>query len=307
MIRIGVVGAGRWGANHIRVLSELSKELPNKLIFTAICDIDISKALNLAKTYNIPHVFSDILEFSKHVDAAIIATPIETLFNVALKMIDRGKHVLIEKPAATTSRDIIMLENSAKKKDAVVGIGYIMRFTSVVNFIKPSLTKFSPIFMLFRRFSRRPEHMRKIHIVFDLAVHDIDLCLYLIDADSWKLEYAKIFHTDIDDSIISVLKVKDLYCCIHVDGVSLHKVREIDIVGTKAFVRGNIAEDTIVIEWDSGESNFLKFQDEEPLKKELRSFIEAIELRKYGKLANLSDAFKVLKIVEEIMSYTTQY
>jgi len=305
MIKIGVIGAGRWGTNHIRVLSELSKEQPNKLMFTAICDIDISKALNLAKTYNIPHVFSDIFEFSKHVDAAVIATPIETLSNVALKMIDRGKHVLIEKPAAITSKDIIMLEDFAKKKDAVVGVGYIMRFTSVIDFIKPSLTKFSPIFILFRRFSRRVEHIKKIHIVFDLAVHDIDLCLYLTDADSWKLEYAKIFHTDIDDSVISVLKVKDLYCNIHVDGVSLHKVREIDIVGTKAFVRGNIIEDTIMIKWDNGEFNVLKLQDEEPLKKELKSFIEAIELRKYGKLANLSDAFKVLKIVEEIMNYTT--
>lgn len=303
MLRMGVIGVGRWGRNHVRVLAELSREF-SELALTAVCDIDMSRAVEVAKVYGIPYAFSDVGEFLKYVDATVIATSIESLSEVALKTIAMGKHALIEKPVATSSRAVAMLDRLVEEKGVVVGVGYIMRFNPVVEFIKGHLTRFNPVFMLFRRFSRRPSHIKKTHIVLDLAVHDIDLCLYLTNVNHWRLEAAKILHTDIDDSVIAILRAGDVYCSIHVDGVSVHKVREIDILGTNAFVRGNTDEGNIMVQWSNGKSDAVKIHGDEPLKKELRSFIDSVKRGRPEGLASLRDAINVLRIVEEIMSHT---
>ncbi len=303
MIRMGIVGVGRWGKNHARVVYELSKELSAELMFTAVCDIDITKALEVAKAYGVPHAFSDINEFIRYVDAAIIATPIDVLADIALKIVSMGRHAFIEKPGAVNPRDISAIEKTAVDRDVVVGVGYIMRFSHTIEFIKKSFAQFNPMFISLRRFSRRPNHMTKTSIVLDLAVHDIDLCLYVTEAESWQLEMARIFHTNIDDSVIAVLKAGDIYCNIHVDGITPHKVREIDVIGINAFVRGDTSRESVVIAWSNGLINTLKFDGEEPLKKEIRSFIEAIKFKKHGRLATLKDAVKVLQIAEKIMIY----
>ncbi|MCS7111086.1 MAG: Gfo/Idh/MocA family oxidoreductase [Ignisphaera sp.] len=304
MIRMGIIGVGRWGRNHARVVYELSRELSSDLEFTAVCDIDISRALDVAKIYGVPYAFSNLDEFVRYVDAVIIATPIDTLSDIALKVVGIGKHALIEKPGALNSRDLSVIERVATSRDVVVGVGYVMRFSHTVEFIKEFLSKFNPQFILFRRFSRRPNHLKGTSIVLDLAVHDIDLCLFLTDAESWRVELAKVFHTETDDSVIAVLNVRNIYCSIHADGVAPYKVREIDVIGTNAFVRSDSSRESVVIEWNNGSTDTLKLSGEEPLKREVRSFIEAIKFGKYGRLASPRNAINVLQIVENILDRT---
>src|SRR3990167_1587618 len=101
MIRIGVIGAGYWGKNHIRVLSQLSSLAKCRLV--AISDLDLSKQ-RIAEQYNVEfhQKFEGMLGL---VDAVVVCTPAKDLTRVSSFFLSHGKHVLVEKPFALNLKD----------------------------------------------------------------------------------------------------------------------------------------------------------------------------------------------------------
>lgn len=92
MLRTAVIGAGVMGQNHARVLSEISQLM-------AIVDINEQSAKAVAKRFNVPH-FKDYKELPKDIEAVVVATPTVTHKNIAIDLIQSGRHVLVEKPLA---------------------------------------------------------------------------------------------------------------------------------------------------------------------------------------------------------------
>ncbi len=301
VLKAGIVGAGKWGKNHARVLYELQSE--GIVEFSAVCDIDIDRAREIARKYLVPTATADLDEFIRRVDVAIIATPIDTLYSIAKKLLEAGVDVLIEKPVATTAKEARELHQLAERMGVVAVPGFIMRFNPVAEKMRELAKQNRVLYALFRRLSRRPPQARRYPLLLDLAVHDIDLCFYILDEKSGELESTTLVRSDIDDIIVAMLKLDEVRCLIHVDGLSLAKVREIELIAEDVFVRGNTDELTIQIKRSDGTYTIEKIGGEEPLKKEDRMFLQ----RASGinvEVPDLSDAVRVLEIVDKIRSRT---
>jgi UDP-N-acetylglucosamine 3-dehydrogenase len=300
MIKVGVVGVGRWGRNHVRVLKELESNGEVKL--EAVCDIREDVLEGIRKEFNIPLAKTDYMELLKHVDVVIIATPIDVLAKVSKDALSEGKHALIEKPVATTSKDAEELLKLAMESNTIAMPGMIMRFNNTVNMLKELLRNDPPLYLVLKRMSRRPQHMTSYPLLLDLGVHDIDLCRYLTEDDVEVVVKAHRLVMNYDEVIIATLKMKKgVYCHIHIDGVSPYKVREIDVITGNNFMRADTNMNRITMYSSTGEKIF-QGEVHEPLKKELQWFINVVKTRSKHYQPNLVDVINYLKVVEAIYS-----
>ncbi len=300
VLRVAVVGVGRWGRNHVRVLKELEKEGLVQLV--ALCDTDLSRARSVANEFSVPYVVQDLSElYSLRIDAAVVATPIDTLTPVSLKLIEKGINVLVEKPVATCVAEIRKLIEAERKHNVVVMPGFIMRFNPVVRKAKEIVKSMESeiLYAVFRRLSRRPQHARKYSILLDLAVHDIDLCRYIMSTSNLELVSSSRTFLVEDEVVVAFLRSDNRYCLIHVDGLSLSKVREIELIGRNTFVRCNTDDLTITIRRFDGSYTIERLVGEEPLKLEDRSFIQAVSGYRVD-IPTLEDALAVMEVIESI-------
>ena len=116
-IKMAIIGAGTWGLTHVEIFNE------HPLAETvAICDLNIDKAKAAAEKYNIPAVYTDFNEMLKNspCDAVSIVTPDFLHADAAVACAEHGKHMLIEKPLATTKEDVKRIMDAAKKNNVRV-------------------------------------------------------------------------------------------------------------------------------------------------------------------------------------------
>ena len=126
MINIGVIGCGYWGPNLIRNFNSCSK-----VNLKWVCDLDKNRLSKIVSQY--PHVnhtidYNELLK-DENLDAIAIATPVNTHFNLAKSALENNKHVLLEKPIASSSKEAIELIILSSK------IPLCLRFKSIIKFL----------------------------------------------------------------------------------------------------------------------------------------------------------------------------
>jgi len=297
-VKVAVVGVGRWGRNHVRVMKELEREGIVKL--ELIVDVCEEAARKIASELSIPMFSTDVGDVAKLCDAAVIAVPIEHLYDTARALLEDGVHVLVEKPVATSCSQIRDLLNISERRGLVAMPGFIMRFNPVTRILRESFNQEDVIYMLSKRLSRRPPQARRYSILLDLAVHDIDLCMFITGKHSLNLINCIVEDLKYDELCIASIDSEGIRCLIHVDGLSLAKVREIDIIGEKCFIRGDTDSLIISVRYSDGRWRSEKLVGEEPLKAEDRSFIKLINGEHVDGAPSLRDALEVMKIIENI-------
>ena len=120
MTKVGVIGVGKWGVNHIRLYKELDCEL------VGIADTEKSKE-SLAKE-NIVNYFSDYHDLLPLVDAVSIVTNNDTHYDIIKYCLNSGKHVYAEKPITLDHKKAKELIDLAKKNNLILNVGYLYRF-----------------------------------------------------------------------------------------------------------------------------------------------------------------------------------
>jgi len=172
------IGTGGWGKNHCRVLSEFG-------VLSAICDMNYERAKEFGEKYNVNYYKTVEELFEKEdFDAAFICTPTSTHSELASKLIEKKKHVFVEKPMTYLSEDGERLVEQAKKNKVILTCGYIERFNPAVAHVKEYLKskKFGDLIRLeFYREHRMPPHIKDVGIIYDTSVHDIDTAMWLFD------------------------------------------------------------------------------------------------------------------------------
>lgn len=171
-LRTGVVGVGHMGNNHARIYSEL----PNSKL-TAVFDNDPETAARIAKKYH-AHAASSLEEFAGMVDAATICTPTVTHFEIGKFLLERGKHLLVEKPIADTPEAARALSELAAEKRCVLQVGHIERFNPVLAALESKLQ--NPRFLEVTRLSPYPNRSTDVGVVLDLMIHDIEVILHIV-------------------------------------------------------------------------------------------------------------------------------
>lgn len=294
-VKTVLVGAGKWGTNIARTLKEL--ELEGLVELSYVVDIDISRALELSKKYGFKAVSSSIYDASG--EAFIIATPISTLYQNALEAMKMSSCVFIEKPAAETYEEASYLLTLANARGIVHQVGYLSRFDSTVVELKQQISDKHVYALRFRRLSRRPPHMRSYPVTLDLMSHDIDLAFYILNTREVKPLFSLF---DVDEGVPQRAIAEAIYGGIDVvfeaDGVLPVKVREIDALTDRGIIRADLISKVLTVVSETGKTQ-IEASDREPLKEELRVFIERCR-GKDVEAPDLRDAAAVLKIIDEL-------
>lgn len=179
MIRVGLVGFGYWGPNLARNLMEVSGA---KL--GAICDFRsdrLSLAAGRYPSVTATNKFSDIAD-DPRIDAVVIATPVCSHFELAMKAMRAGKHVLIEKPLASNSEEALQLIEEASRLKRLLMVGHTFVYSGAVQKMKELADK-ADLGELYYYDSVRVNlglFQHDINVIWDLAVHDLAIMDYVL-------------------------------------------------------------------------------------------------------------------------------
>ena len=294
-MRIIQIGAGGWGKNHIRILSQLG-------VLVAICDINFQKSKEYGEKYSVNHYESlDELLSSEEFDGAFVVTPTSTHTEIAKKLLEAKKHVFVEKPMTYKSEDGEKLAKLAEKNKVILTCGYIERFNPAVEVVKKMVKekKFGDLVMLeFHRENRIPLHIKDVGIIYDTSVHDIDTANWLFD-DMPQVIFAragKIKHEHEDFASIMLGYKNDKVAIISSNWITPKKIRKFNAVCTEAIITSDFISQEIIVEKDE-ESKTIQNEKQEPLLLEIKSFLEAIE-GKNELVVKSQEAVNVTKIAE---------
>src|ERR1700679_2156272 len=170
--RVGVIGAGSMGKNHARVFGELPD-----VQLTAVLDERPEVAGEIAARYG-ARACAGNDALIESIDAATIATPTVTHFAIAKKLLESGKHVLVEKPFTETPLQARELCDLAQERGLVLQVGHIERFNPVLSALESRLT--SPRFIEATRLSPYPGRSLDVGVVLDVMIHDLEIILHLV-------------------------------------------------------------------------------------------------------------------------------
>jgi predicted dehydrogenase len=270
-LRVGVVGVGHIGSNHARLYAEIPLAE-----FAAIYDIDSARANAIAGKYGVTAAKS-LDEFADLVDAASIATPTNTHYEVALPFLRRGKHLLIEKPITETTKHASELAELAARDDLILQVGHVERFNPVLSALEERLTH--PRFIEAHRLSPYPDRSTDIGVVLDLMIHDLEIILHLVRSQVQSVDAVGVPVLRHGEDIANARLRFENGCIANVTSsrISPERVRKIRVFQEDAYL-------SLDYEKQSGEiyrreagriaREKVPIQREEPLKHELASFIE---------------------------------
>ncbi|TKX32160.1 Gfo/Idh/MocA family protein [Campylobacter estrildidarum] len=284
-MKIGIIGLGKMGQNHLNELARNSHFKINALF-------DLYQSPNLSQFNNI--FFNDLDEFIKQDnDIIIIATPTNSHLDIAKKVLNSAKVLLIEKPLALNLAQIEELKKIAQNKK--IAVGFCERFNPAVLALKQNLKNEKIISINIQRFSPYPQRINDVGILHDLAVHDLDLISFLSQKNITKAKIIKRFTQDANresESIISC-ELGEIIASLHQSWNCSLRLRKIHLITEKHFFEADLA-------------NFKLFKDDKeiqieknsPLFNEHQALLNLINNEDHF-LASIDDAYRVQKILEE--------
>jgi UDP-N-acetylglucosamine 3-dehydrogenase len=292
MVKIGIIGVGKWGGNHLRVLNEIDCEL------IGISDADLSKK-ELSEKYNIKF-FPDYSGLLKEVDCVTIAAPTDLHFNIVKDCLENGKHVLVEKPIADTSEKAKQLVEIADKNDLILSVGYIYRFNNSIIRLKEIMNKIGKIQYITCRYihSTKPPRTDSGAII-NLSIHPIDILNFITSTKPVKVfaKKSNILSKTLEDSAVITLDYNDFFATIEVSCTHPEKKRDMWIIAENEKVYVDYFSQKIIrypikVSYEKVERQD-NFEEDiianEPLKDELKYFIEVVKTNKKKKISNIQN------------------
>jgi predicted dehydrogenase len=173
-IRIGIIGVGKMGQNHLRVLSLL-----RGVEIAFIYDADLELAKKIAAQYGVK-ALSQPYAMLDTVDAIVIASPTSTHADVFKNVARQVRNIFIEKPLAATLAEAREIADLAVEEGVNIQVGFIERFNPAVRATKQVLTRSQSVISIdFTRTNKLSSRINDVDVVTDLMIHDIDLAMYM--------------------------------------------------------------------------------------------------------------------------------
>ncbi len=179
-VKIGVVGVGHLGQTHARLLRQIGNA-----DLVGVYDIDESKSQNLSKELN-TKAFDSLKNMLNEVEAVSVVTPTSVHHEIAVVLMESGKHCFIEKPVTSTVEEAEDICRLAKEKKVKVQVGHIERFNPAV--LALANLKLDPMFIESHRLAQFKPRALDVAVVLDLMVHDIDLILNFVKSTVMSID-----------------------------------------------------------------------------------------------------------------------
>ena len=173
--RVAVIGTGSLGKEHARLYAELAKT--GEVEFSGVYDTSLEAARKIGEKHAVP-AFSTLSAAASAADAFSVVTPTVTHFEVARTLLSLRKHVLVEKPMTDSSSQAAELVSMARENRCVLQVGHVERFNPVFTTLKSVATQ--PRFIESHRLSPYPARSIDIGVVLDLMIHDLDILLAFV-------------------------------------------------------------------------------------------------------------------------------
>lgn len=295
------------GRHHARVYSQFKDA---ELV--AVADLNQSVGQKLANVYNCEY-FEDYREMLKkiQIDAVSVVVPTRAHLEVALDVIAGGKHLLVEKPLASTVQEGKEIVKRARKAGVKLAVGHIERFNPVVIKLKKMITEgqFGKIVIISaKRVGPFPSQIQDVDVFLDLAIHDVDIFSYLLEEEPWKIFSSggmALGKKRNDHGEILLRYPSGTIGTLQVDWLTPIKIRTVSITGSQGYAEfDSIAKKLKFYHRDSGGIE-VKVVLYEPLKEELRSFVDAIKKNErpvvdgeIGLMA-LKNIYRIIKAINE--------
>ena len=281
-LRIAVIGVGHLGKHHARILSSLPG-----VELVAVVDTNRERAAEIAAASGTRGLF-DSRELLGHVDAVTVAVPTELHRDVALPFLKAGVPVLVEKPIARSLAEADQLIEAAADAGVVLAVGQTERFNPALAAARPLLT--DPRFIEVHRLGTFPERSLDIDVVFDLMIHDLDVVLSLVDSDVESLEAVgvPVITNRVDIANARLRFANGCIVNLTASRISRDRVRKIRFFQPAAYVSIDYATQRVEVyrlvtgsgQTPSIEGGEIEVVSEEPLKRELADFVDAIVARR---------------------------
>jgi predicted dehydrogenase len=277
-LKVGVAGAGVMGRNHARVLADI-----RDFDLTHVFDADAVTARGVAEVYGATGVDTVQAFADAGLDAAVISTPNRTHADVGVTLLERGVHVLVEKPIAATVGDAQRLIDAAKANDRVLMVGQVERFNPAVDAVKRAVADEQIISIQITRVGPFPPRMGEVGVVIDLAVHDIDIIRHLTDSEIVEVQpqLARTKAEREDTALLQFRLANGAIAHITTNWVTPYKTRTLQVATPNKFVVADLMTRQVTEYFGqqpdgSYSTRGVMSWPNEPLKKELEAFAHAI-------------------------------
>ena len=231
-LRLGIIGWGYWGPKIGRNLDSL----PNVSI-TMVCDQDMYRLASVAPDQPWIKTTTVVEEiFHSDLDGVVIATPVQTHYQLAKEALLHGKHVLVEKPLTTSVSEAEELIQLAKQQQRVLMVGHTFEYNPAVNELRKLVHsgELGNIYCVEAERLNLGLYRSDTNVIWDLAPHDISILLYLFGK---KPEQVKVqAHAHLLPHIHDIAHLDFAYedgmtAHIHVSWLNPCKVRKVTVIG----------------------------------------------------------------------------
>ena len=274
-MRAGVIGIGAMGQHHVRIYSEMED-----VELVGISDISESRVNELSGQYGVKGYTDHMQLLKQDLDVVSIVVPTTLHKPIGFDAINAGVNILMEKPIADTLENARELTDAAKSAGIKLMVGHIERFNPAVMKLKEIIESDilgKIVSISTRRVGPYNPRIRDVGVILDIGVHDIDVISYLYGKkinEVYAIAGANIHSMD-DHAAIMLRFDHEFSGLVEVNWLTPHKIRKLTAIGLKGVAYLDYIEQTVEVH-DGEWIRKAKIEKEEPLKKELEYFINAI-------------------------------
>jgi len=318
-LRVGVIGLGRMGQRHCRVLSNL-----RRAELAGVCDVSTCLGERTASQYGVPY-FAQVADLLRAVDAVSLVTPTDTHLALATHCLEQGVHVLVEKPLAETAARAEQLAQVAEASGRQVQVGHIERFNPAYIELKYVLERATVLAVNVRRLSAYAASNSDVDVILDLMIHDFDLVLDLLGRTPESIAAMGLSATGqaVDHAVVQLSYKGGPLVSLTASRVTEQKVRSIEVTCVDAYVECDLLNKTIEVhrctigEYLNHNHKDVKYRQEsiverlqvpaqEPLFLELQSFVDSI-IDDKPVTVSAADGLRAVQVAEAACQLTSQH
>lgn len=317
-LNFALIGVGYWGPNYARIISELEG-----IDFLYCCDTNLDALKKMQRLYpqiKITKRLEDILENPK-IDCVIVVTPAQTHFSIVEKILDSGKHVLVEKPLTTNVEEARKLVELARIRKKVLAVDHTFKFNPGIKKLKELIDKgeLGKIYYMYGLYNALGPIRKDVSAMWDLSPHFIYTANFLLNSNPLSVlaRGKDVLIKGMDDVVFLTLEYSNgILFNLHSSWLDPVKVRQLVVIGSKKMaVFDDISSDGKLKIYDrsaivDGDPNFAKLnvilrigdiviprlENAEPLKEVVLDFISSI---KEGRepFASSEEGFKTVQVL----------
>lgn len=307
-IRMGLIGLGKMGQNHLRVLSLLKGV---DLIFVADRDADL--AGHMGGIHGVPGG-SDLTSLLPLAEAVVVATPTVTHASTIRQAAQHVRHIFVEKPLSDTLEEAAGLVRFVDEKGLNVQIGFIERFNPTVQGLKQVLDKSERVISIdFTRTNKLSARITDVDVVTDLMIHDIDLALYLNGPARSVAAHGFAHGKMIDFASALITHENGRFSRIQASRITEKKMRLIEATCVDMFVDCELLRKEIIICRQSeirqaegqpytisAVQEAIEVRPQEALLSELQAFVASCRGQRPPELPGVHDGLAAMQICDKI-------